>query len=293
MAGKETLGVIGLGAMGGPMCQNLIKGSGSSVTVFDLDSKKAQPHVALGARVGDSIADVVSSSDIVLLCLPGEPEVRQVCFGEGGVLGNAHHGQAVIDMTTATASIAREVGVALRELGVAFADAPVAKGVPSAVDGTLSIMVGADDSVFELIRPLLSSMGTDVTHCGEIGSGQVFKLMNNMMLFQTVSALAETLAIGTRAGVDGEKLFEVLSRGSADSFALRRHGSYMAKRVYPDNLFPAKYSLKDLRYALRLADEVGVDAAGAKLAAARLAEVIERGFGEQYSPVLFKLFDPD
>ena len=179
----------------------------------------------------------------------------------------------------------------MAEKSVDFADAPVARGVPSAADGTLAITVGASPEVFERITPLLSHMGTDISHCGEIGTGQVLKLMNNMVLFQSVSALAEALAIATRAGVARDRLFEILSHGSADSFAMRRHGAWMAKDEYPDDLFSTVYSLKDLRYALALAESVGVDAKGAKLVGERFLEAIDRGYGHLYSPVIYKLLE--
>jgi 3-hydroxyisobutyrate dehydrogenase len=217
--------------------------------------------------------------------------VREVGFGSGGLVENVRRGQIVVDMTTATVRVARELAAALEARGAQFADAPVAKGVPSAEDGTLSIMVGASEDLFRRLEPLLATMGTEIARCGGIGTGQVVKLMNNMLVFQTVSALAEALAIGTRAGVDGKRLFEVLSHGSADSFALRRHGSWMAKGEYPDDQFPTTYSLKDLRYALELAADTGVDAKGAKLVESRLAEAIERGYGRFYSPVIYKLFE--
>ena len=117
------------------------------------------------------------------------------------------------------------------------------------------------------------------------------KLMNNMLLFQTVSALAETMAIATRAGVDRTKVFEILSRGSADSYAMRRHGACMASGDYPGDRFPTTYSLKDLRYALDLAERTGVDARGARLVEERFIEAIGKGYGHLYSPVIYRLFE--
>ena len=118
------------------------------------------------------------------------------------------------------------------------------------------------------------------------------KLMNNMLLFQTVSALAETMAIATRAGVDRSKVFEILSRGSADSYAMRKHGACMTNGDYPDDRFPTTYSLKDLRYALDLAERTGVDARGAKLVEERFIEAVGKGYGHLYSPVIYRLFEP-
>ena len=120
---------------------------------------------------------------------------------------------------------------------------------------------------------------------------QVLKLMNNMLIFQNVSALAEAMAIATRAGVDRSRLFEILSKGSGDSYAMRKHGTHMTSGQYPDDQFPTTYSLKDLRYALDLAERVGVDAKGAKLVEERFLEAIERGWGNLYSPVIYKLFE--
>ena len=167
----------------------------------------------------------------------------------------------------------------------------VARGVPAAQDGTLAIMVGGSDQVFARIKPYLDCMGTEISHCGDVGTGQVLKLMNNMLVFQNVSAIAEAMAIATRAGVERGRLFEILSRGSADSFVMRKHGKCMTTGEYPDDQFSTVYSLKDIRYALDLAEKVGVDAAGAKLAESRLLDAIDRGWGQFYSPVIYKLLE--
>ena len=285
------LGFIGVGTMGGRMCRNLAARSGLPVSAYDVDADRLAALADAGITAATSITDVIASSDLIFMCLPGEAQVREVGFSPRGLVEEARSGQVVVDMTTATVSGSRELAEALRVRGVEYADAPVAKGVPSAQDGTLSIMVGASDTLYRRIEPLLRTMGTDISLCGAVGAGQVVKLMNNMMIFQTVSALSEALAIGTRAGVDAKRLFEVLSLGSADSFALRRHGSWMAKGEYPDDLFPTVYSLKDLRYALALAAEVGVDAKGAKLVEERFVEAIDRGYGNLYSPVIYKLLE--
>ena len=164
------------------------------------------------------------------------------------------------------------------------------RGVSSAEDGTLSIMVGGSKEVFDRIHPTMSCMGTEITHCGGVGTGMVMKLMNNFIVFMNTSALAEALLIGTRAGVDGELLFETLARGSADSFVLRKHGmQYMVKEDYPDDVFSVVYSLKDLSYALKLAEETNVNAETGKLVERRFKEAIDSGYGPFYGPVLYKL----
>ncbi len=262
----STIGFIGLGAMGGPMCHNLARTSPVPVLAFDLDGSRVAAAVEVGARAAGGLEEI-ATADLVFVCVPGEPETREVCLGDGGLVQRSHPGQIVVDSTTATMRVNRQVADALAERGAHFADAPVARGVPNAVEGTLSITVGADPEVFDAIEPWLHMMGTDVAHCGPVGTGTVMKLMNNMVVF------------------------DLLGQGSADSFALRRHGTFMTTGDYPTDRFPSTYSRKDLGYALEMADELGVDAAGAALAARRLDEVIERGWGRQYSPVLYRLFE--
>ena len=287
----ERLGYIGLGVMGSRMARNLARKSGLPVVGYDVDPAKVAALAADGIEPASSIREVVERADVVFLCVPGEPQVREACLGEGGVAEYVRPGQVVVDMTTAGPGIDREVAEALGAKGVEFADAPVAKGVPNAEAGTLAITVGGSDELFERLQPYLGCMGTEISHCGPVGTGQVMKLMNNMLVLQNVSALAEAMSIATRAGVARERVFDILQHGSGASFAMTRHGTYMTSGDYPDDMFPSRYSLKDITYALDLASEVGVDAQGAELAKARLDEVMARGLGEYYCPVMYRLFE--
>ncbi len=292
MVDHKQIGFIGTGVMGGRMCRNLAKKIHVPVIAFDMDMNKVATLSDIRVEAAPSIEALVNKANIILMCLPGEPQVRAVCTQEGGILEFVRPGQTIIDMTTATADVEREMVKLFAEKSVDYADAPVARGVTAAEDGTLSIMVGATTEVFDRIKPVLETMGTDITLCGDVGTGQVVKLMNNMIMVMNVSALAEALAIGTRAGVDGELLFKTLSHGSADSFALREHGmQYMAKGDFPEDIFPVTYSIKDMSYALRLAEETDVNAEGARLVERRLKEAETAGYGKQYSPVLYKLFE--
>ena len=287
----QRLGYIGLGVMGSRMARNLAKKSGLPVIGFDVDASKVAALEVDGIQAASSIREVVEAADVVFLCVPGEPQVREACLGEGGVAEYVRPGQTVVDMTTAGPGIDREVAEALAAKGVQFADAPVAKGVPAATDGTLAITVGGTDEVVASIMPYLECMGSDISHCGPVGTGQVMKLMNNMLVLQNVSALAEAMAIATRAGVDRSRVFDILQHGSGASFAMVRHGSFMTSGDYPDDIFPSRYSLKDITYALDLAGAVGVDAEGAELAKRRLEEIMARGLGEYYAPVMYRLFE--
>jgi 3-hydroxyisobutyrate dehydrogenase len=153
-------------------------------------------------------------------------------------------------------------------------------------------MVGATPELFATIAPLIRHFATEVTNCGGIGAGQVTKILNNMVLFQTVNALAEAAAIARRSGVEPKLLFETLSKGSADSFALRNHGmKAIIPGEFPERAFSTEYALKDLTYALDLARDVDLQTPGAELAGSVLQEAIDNGFGAAYWPVIVKVVD--
>ncbi len=269
------LGFIGLGVMGEPMCRNLAAKSGQPVLAFDV--KKA----------GSSVKEISGTCDTVFLSLPGAVEVEAVC---AELLPGMEKGGCVVDLSTAPASLARDLHARFAARGVEFADAPVARTREAAQAGTLSVMVGGPAKTFARIRPLLACMASDITHCGGPGAGQTMKLVNNMVLFQNVVALAEALAVVRRAGVDPGLALEVLSKGSADSFALRNHGmKAMLANRYPERAFSTEYALKDLGYALELAREAGLELSGAANARALLEKSRAAGFGAEYFPALAKI----
>lgn len=285
-----VIGFIGLGVMGEPICRNILKKSGRDFVVFDLSPEPLARMKEDGARIAASAADVAREADLVFLSLPGGPQLEAVAVGQGGLFDNARDGQVIVDTTTAPVGLTRELHARFAEKGVRWADAPVARTRQAAIDGTLSIMVGADDALFAEIEPLLRHAASEVTLCGGVGCGQVVKILNNMVLFQTVVALSEALALGEGAGVDRALLFETLSKGSADSFALRNHGmKAMIPDTFPLGAFPTEYAMKDVSYALDLARELGLEAPGATLAEARLANARDAGFGKEYFPVLARL----
>jgi 3-hydroxyisobutyrate dehydrogenase-like beta-hydroxyacid dehydrogenase len=280
-----TLGFIGLGVMGEPMCRNLAKKSGAAVVAFD---QRAEPLDALardGVARAASVADVAARPEIVFICLPGEPQVRAVALAPGGLAAHARAGQTVVDMSTAPVALARELADAFAARGADFADAPVARTAQAAKDGTLSIMVGGDAAVFARLKPYLSCMGTEITHCGPVGAGQAVKLMNNMVVAQTVVALAEALAVARASGaVDPRVLFETLTKGSADSFVLRNHGM---KSLLPDShptqgAFPTSYIIKDLSYALALAESAGVMLEQASTTRRLMERTVAAGYRDNY-----------
>ncbi len=294
MSEIAKLGFIGLGVMGEPMCGNLARKSGLEVRAFDLRPEPLARLSADGVAALSSPAEVAAGTDIVFLSLPGGDELDAVCRGPDGLMAGARPGLVVVDLGTSPVGLSREIAAAFGEMEADYADAPVARTRAAAEAGTLSIMVGAEEAVFERIRPFLDCMGAEISRCGEVGAGQVVKQMNNMVLFQTVIALAEALAVARRAGLDGRVLFETMSKGSADSFALRHHGmKALLPGDFPREAFSTDYALKDLSYALGLAEAGGVRARGAELARELLAAASKAGFGDEYFPSVLKIVDPE
>ena len=289
MSHHKTIGFIGLGVMGEPICRNLVKNSGARVIAFDLSPEPLARLRADGADVAASVADVIGNSEVLFLCLPSAKDVRAVFEGDG-ILKNIRQGQIVVDLGTSSVSQTRAFATQLQASGASWADAPIARTRQAAQDGTLSVMVGAAPALYAAIEPLIRCFATDVTHCGGTGAGQVTKILNNMVLFETVNALAEAVAVAKRNGVDPALLLDTLSKGSADSFALRNHGlKAIVPGNFPERAFSTEYALKDLSYALELASDAGIKIRGAELIGQILQEAIDAGSGGAYFPVIAKL----
>ncbi len=287
----DMIGFIGVGTMGEPMCRNLAKKSGMTVLAADRDPAPLARLAADGVRTA-SLDEIATSCRTIFLSLPGGKEVEEVCLGEGGLVAKAVLGWTVVDLSTAPPRLAQRLYAEFEGRASAFADAPVARTRQAAIDGTLSIMVGATAPTFARIEPLLRHMASEVTHCGESGAGQTVKILNNMVLFQTVVALAEALTIARAQGVDGKVLFETLSKGSADSFALRNHGmKAMLPGVFPERAFSTEYALKDLGYAIAMGEQHGVPGLGADVARELMERAVELGHGKEYWPVLVKAIE--
>ena len=292
MPSTGCVGFIGLGVMGEPMCRNLAEKSDVELIGHDIRPEPLERLAAFGVMAADSVAGVAARCDVIFLSLPAAEHVRTVCTGEAGLLTHCRAGTTVIDLSTVPPSLAQELYVKFREQDLSFADAPVARSRHAAVDGTLSIMFGGDAEILDRVRDYLACMGTDITHCGGPGTGQVVKILNNMLLFDTCVSIAETLVMGERAGVDPQLLVETLSKGSADSFALRTHATKaMLADDYPEDAFSVRYALKDLNYALEIADEAGVNARAGQLVREYFSQAIDAGLGEQYHPVVKKLVE--
>jgi 3-hydroxyisobutyrate dehydrogenase-like beta-hydroxyacid dehydrogenase len=288
--GTPHLAFVGLGVMGEPICRNLALKGGIPVRAYDTAPEPLQRLASHGVVACRSLADAIRGAAVIFLSLPSGEVVDAVARAEDGLLAHAAAGQLVVDLSTSPVDTTRNLAAAFAERGACFVDAPVARTRAAAEAGKLSVMVGAEPEVFERLTPLIATFGSDITRCGGVGCGQVVKILNNMVLFETVVALSEAKAIGERAGVDAALLFDTLAKGSADSFALRSHGlKSMLPGDFPERAFSVRYARKDLLYALRLAEQTAVEARGAHTVDGWFRQAIDAGCGDQYHPVISRL----
>jgi 3-hydroxyisobutyrate dehydrogenase-like beta-hydroxyacid dehydrogenase len=275
--------------MGGPMCRNIALKHAGRVIAFDMNEEALAALSDTKAERAASVAALAAEADFVFLSLPGGPQVKAVA---GDVAQDIRPGATIVDLSTTPVALAREVSSLLAERQIRFADAPVARTREAAQRGELSIMVGAAPEVFDSIKPLLDYMATDVTHGGDVGSGQVLKLVNNMLVFEHVVTLAEMIVLGERAGVKAEILLDAVSKGSGDSFVLRNHGrKAMLPRDFPERSFPPEYVLKDIDYVFQLAEETGVPIKAAETVRRYYQMAVEKGLGGRYFPGVIRLVE--
>jgi 3-hydroxyisobutyrate dehydrogenase len=256
-----TVGFIGLGHMGGPMSRRLAE-AGLDLTVFDLDAARAEPALAHGARLAASASEAASSAGALVTMLPTPAAVEEVMLGRGDVLRSLPEGALWIDMSTSSPAVAERVRARGAERGIRVVDAPVAGMASGADAGTLEIFAGGEAADVECARPILAQLGDPerIFHVGGPGSGYVVKLMLNLLWFDQLVAIAEVLAIGTRAGVDLGVLHKALVHGPTESRLLARDLLPLLTRgEYEDN-FSMALATKDLRLAVDLARSAGVPA---------------------------------
>jgi 3-hydroxyisobutyrate dehydrogenase-like beta-hydroxyacid dehydrogenase len=251
------IGFIGVGAMGGPMSRNIVGKTNHEVTVFDLNPAMMEECIKAGAKRGASVADVAASSEIVMMSLPTPKHVEAVIAGPDGVAENAKAGTVVIDLSTNSPGVIKRLADLLSTKDISLIEAPVTGGVVKATDGTLTIIVGGDEKVIDKQRPLLSSIGALVVHTGPHGSASVGKLVNNMLGLCNAAVAAEGMMIAAMAGVDLNKIVEVVSNGSGNSNAFRNIlGRSLVGKFEPS--FALDLAYKDMGLAVDLATEHGV-----------------------------------
>lgn len=292
MTAVSSLGFVGLGVMGAPMCNNLVSKGGLPVAGLDSVPEALARMQGAAFHPCQSLAQVADNADVVFLSLPAVKQVIEVCRGPGGFFSHPGRLKILVDMSTSAVKETRELAAEAAQLGITWLDAPVARLREAARLGTLSIMVGGPKEAYDTVLPYLKRMGSDITHCGDVGTGQTVKILNNMIVFMTAHALSEALLIGREAGVDPKLLFETMALGSSDSFVLRNIG---LKALVPGNFpllaFPTEYAIKDISLALELASDGGVVAEQATRTHALLEKTRDAGYAKEYYPVMIKLLE--
>lgn len=215
----SKIGFVGLGIMGKPMSLNLIK-AGYSLTVNDLNQAAVNQLAEAGATAAGSAKEVAANSDVIITMLPASKHVKAVVLGENGILEGAKPGSVIIDMSSITPEVSRELAAAAAEKGVGMLDAPVSGGEPGAINGTLAIMVGGKEDVFESVKPVLYAMGKAVTLVGGNGCGVTAKLANQIIVNLNIAAMSEALVLSAKAGINIEKMYEAIRGGLAGSAVL-------------------------------------------------------------------------
>jgi 2-hydroxy-3-oxopropionate reductase len=252
----KKIGFIGLGIMGKPMALNLIK-AGYGLTVYDIISERMEDLVRAGARPASSGKEVAAQSEVVITMLPNSPQVREAVLGPAGVLEGALPETVLIDMSSIAPLVSQEIAAQAQAQGVAMLDAPVSGGEPKAVAGTLAIMVGGSQQTFDRVKDVLAALGSSVTRVGEIGSGNVTKLANQIIVALNIAAMSEALVLATKAGVDPEKVFQAIRGGLAGSAVLDAKAPMVLKGNFNPG-FRIELHIKDLANALDTAHELGV-----------------------------------
>jgi len=274
----SKIGFIGLGIMGKPMLRNLRKG-GHELVAYNIHPAGLDAVVGEGVERGTSCKDVASRTDVVITMLPDGPEVDQAVFGPDGVLEGAHPGLVLVDMSSISPLVSQKVAAACSEQGVNFLDAPVSGGEPKAIDGTLAIMVGGEQAVFDKVAPLLRLMGSSVVLTGGVGAGNVTKLANQIIVACNIAAMSEALVLADRCGVDSEVVFNAIKGGLAGSTVLNAKAPMVIARNFKPG-FRIRLHQKDLRNALLTAESKKVALPLTSLVQQMLIALMNRGSGD-------------
>ena len=273
------VGFCGLGVMGYPMAGHL-SSAGHSVSVYNRTASRADAWVAEYSGMAlPTPRDVAANSDIVMLCVGNDSDVRAVVMGPDGVLAGAHSGLVVVDHTTTSAELAREISAACAAVGVGFVDAPVSGGQAGAINGALTVMCGADsETVFADVAVVAAVYSRSCVRLGNAGSGQLAKMVNQICIAGVVQGLAEGLAFATKAGLDAHAVIDVISKGAAQSWQMENRGHTMVDDSF-DFGFAVEWMIKDLGFCVEEAQRNGAELPVADLVLGFYRELYADGAG--------------
>jgi 3-hydroxyisobutyrate dehydrogenase len=286
---KERIGFIGLGNMGRPMAENLVK-AGFSLTVHTRRKARAEPVLAQGAAWADNPAEVARKTDIVIAMLPDSPDVEQVALGERGLIEGCRAGTAFIDMSTILPAASRRIAAALAPKGVSMLDAPVSGGPQGAAAASLSIMVGGPRETFDRCLTVIQALGKKIVHMGDNGAGCMAKLCNQVACVLNLLGVSEMLVLGCKAGLDLQRLCEVVSAGAGASWMLTNQAPKMLKRDFAPG-FAIDLQAKDTRLIAAAASELRACLPGAALVHALLTALQATGRGDSGTQALVQVLE--
>jgi 2-hydroxy-3-oxopropionate reductase len=275
----ERTGFIGLGVMGKPMARNLMA-AGHDLVVFSRTRADVDELAGEGATAASSPREVAERAAVTILVLPDSPQVREVLTGEDGVLAGAREGALVVDMSTISPVVTRELAAEAAERGIGYVDAPVSGGDVGAREGTLSIMAGGSEEDVARARPLFEALGRTIVHVGPVGSGQVVKACNQVVVALTIEAVSEALVLGSKAGVDPAVIIEALSGGLAANRVMEMRGRNFLEHDFTPG-FRVDLHHKDLGIALASAREYGVALPSTAAVNEMLQALRARGLGDR------------
>jgi 2-hydroxy-3-oxopropionate reductase len=285
----RTIGFIGLGIMGKPMAQNLMK-AGHPLVVYNRTASKAQELVSAGARQVGSPREVANHAEVIITMVADSPEVEQIILGSQGIVEAVKAGSVVIDMSSISPVVTKKIAAELAEKGVAMLDAPVSGGEIGATQGTLSIMVGGDEAVFEEVKPILEKMGKSVVRVGEIGAGGFTKLSNQIIVAAALQAIAEAMVLAQKAGVDIQRVYEAIKGGMAGGRTLDMKIPLLVQHRFEPG-FKMDLHIKDLKNALLAGKSLGVPLPATGLIHELFTACSAQGKGQKDHSVIYTLLE--
>lgn len=283
----STVGFVGIGIMGGGMSRNLVT-AGHDVVVWNRTRAKAE--AIDGAKVADSPRGVAEECDVVLICVSDSADVEAVVHGGDGILAGLRPGALVVDHSTISPRVTRELAEVVTSSGGAWVDAPVSGGSEGAANGTLSIMVGGEAADVARAMPYFEAMGKTITHVGPVGSGQLVKIVNQMLVVVNQLAVSESLLFAQAAGLDLDATLRAVTGGAAGSWMLANRGPQMIERDWRPG-FTIDLQLKDIRLVLEAADELGVPTLGTSIAFHLYRTLQQQGLGAEGNHALVKALE--
>ena len=286
---NKTIGFIGLGIMGQGMSHNLLQ-AGFQLSVWNRTKSKTDALVKLGANAAATPCEVAANCDIIIICVSDTPDVQEVILREDGVLAGAKAGSLVIDCSTISPQVTRDIAAQLQYKNVGMLDAPISGGSEGAANGTLSIMVGGKEEDFERALPVLQAMGKSITHVGDSGAGQMVKLVNQVLVVGNGLAMCEALILAQAGGLDLEKAYNAVKDGAAGSWMFSNRANQIIERDFRPG-FMIDLQQKDLRLVLEAADELGAPLPGTAMIFQFYRTLQQMGLGEEGNHGLIKALE--